>query len=461
MISRSNALRCLHTLWLLVCLLPVAAQSPAFAPAPENDALLKGLADQYEQRYKTTVSTLPATHKKELEEIYKQRWEHIRTSFDKKDIYTAPMASQYMDAMVSEIVKANPLLQNQTFNCYFSRSGVPNASYIGEGIILFNMGLFRRLENESQVAFVLCHEIAHFLLRHSENSIAQYVTTMNSGKVQEELKAIKKKEFNKREQLDKLVKGIRFDHRRHSRDHESEADSMAVELMRPTRFNMNGALSALALLDKADEDSIPMAALLEQRFHSTGYPFRKKWLARNEGLLGGHARLKEDEKMADSLKTHLDCEIRIRQLTPMVARYQTATRQQDVISKPKMDSLRHLFRYEIIEHAFNTNDYSLSLYYTIDALQQLPEDPYLITHTGKILNSCYTASRQHTLGKVIGLPAPERAGSYNTLLQFLQNLYREDFAGISHHYLQQFHTTLQHYPPFRKIYDTSLQLIKE
>ncbi len=88
-----------------------------------------------------------------------------------------------MDALVAEIVKANPLLQKQNFNCYFSRSGVPNAVYIGEGIILFNMGLFKRLDNESQAVFILCHEIAHFYLQHGENSIRRYVAAINSQEV--------------------------------------------------------------------------------------------------------------------------------------------------------------------------------------------------------------------------------------------------------------------------------------
>ena len=84
------------------------------------------------------------------------------------------LAAQYLQLIVDEIVKANQSLQGKTFKCYFSRSGVPNATYIGEGIILFHMGLFQRLENESQAAFVIGHELAHFLLQHSENGIDKY-----------------------------------------------------------------------------------------------------------------------------------------------------------------------------------------------------------------------------------------------------------------------------------------------
>lgn len=49
------------------------------------------------------------------------------------------------------------------------------------------------------------------------------------------------------------VKGLTFDSRRHSRDHEAQADSMAVELMRHTSYDLHGALTTLALLDSIDK----------------------------------------------------------------------------------------------------------------------------------------------------------------------------------------------------------------
>ncbi len=165
---------------------------PVFSPAPEDATFLKTLSTKYEDHYKAELASLPKENKKDFEEVYKQRWDNIKSVFDKKEIYKSSAAQQYLDALVAEIVKSNPLLQKLNFNCYFSRSGVPNAAYIGEGIILFNIGLFKRLDNESQAVFILCHEIAHFYLQHSENSIRRYVAAINSQAIQNELKKIKK-----------------------------------------------------------------------------------------------------------------------------------------------------------------------------------------------------------------------------------------------------------------------------
>ncbi|MCK7554243.1 M48 family metalloprotease [Chitinophaga sedimenti] len=238
--------------------------------------------------------------------------------FDKREVYTDPAAMAYMDRLLGAILKANPQLDGSGIKGYFSRSFVPNAAYVGEGIFLFNLGLLEKMENESQVAFVICHELAHYYLKHSENSIRQYVETMNSPDMQRELKNIKKSEYGKNARLEKLAQGIRFNSRRHSRDHEAEADSMALDLLKRTPFAPAEALSALALMDNIDSVTVDMAACLPKTFDSGAYPFKPKWIAKSGGLLGGHANITRDAAATDSLKTHPDCTQRIRLLQPML-----------------------------------------------------------------------------------------------------------------------------------------------
>jgi Zn-dependent protease with chaperone function len=437
------------------------AQPGAFTPVDVDPVVIKTLADQHEKVFRQELASLPTKNKKDYEEVYRLRWDNIKSKFDNVEIYTSPAAQAYLDALVAEIVKANPALQSKTFRCYFSRSGTPNASYIGEGIILFNMGLFHRLDNESEVAFVISHEIAHFYLKHSENNISAYVATVNSEEVQKQLRKIKGTEYKKRGQLEKLVKGLTFDSRRHGRDHESEADSMAVELMRHTRFDISKALSTLNLLDSIDTDTLNTAACLQKLFNAKEYPFQKKWIAKEDGLLGGHAQLKEDEPMADSLKTHPDCKSRIKRLEPMIEKYQSSTSLTDVIDRQRLKAFQNSFRYEVIEYAYSSGNYCRSLYHTMELLQKDPSDPYLVAQTGKIFNGLYTAQKSHTLGKVTDLPSPYYPSNYNLLLQFIQNLYLENFAGISYHFLKQHHPQLGYFPPFKEAYKNSLQIAQQ
>ena len=440
---------------------PALAQEKVFVPSNESAALRQSISTSMEKQYQLDIASLPSENKKDLLKIYKQRWDNIQQKFDKNEIYTNLQAQQYLDALVAEIVKANPLLQNKSFKCYFSRSGIPNAEYLGEGLILFNMGLFSRLKNESQAAFVLCHELSHFYLKHSENSIQKYVSTINSKEVQKQLRDIKKSEYGKREELEKLLKGVTFDSRRHGRDHESGADSMATEFMRNTRFDIAESLSTLALLDSIDTDTLKTDVALQKMFNFKEYPFQEKWIAKEEGLLGGHAKLTQDESIADSLKTHPDCKKRIHILEPMVLKYRIASSLKNPVNPEKFKALANTFRYEVIEYAFASDNYTKSLQYTLELLQSNFSDPYLITQVGKIFNSLYDAQKNHKLSKVTELPAPFFEPNYNLLLQFVQNLFREDYAAISYHFLNQYASQIKNYPPFKSAYQTSIQISKQ
>jgi hypothetical protein len=414
-----------------------AAQNTAFVPEEDNPDFFLSLSKQYEQLYKTDINNLPSLYRKDYVKIYEQRWKNISSKFSDKEIYPGKEAQAYLDALSGEIIKANPtLLQQNSFRCYFSRSGVPNASYIGQGIILFNMGLFEKLNNESEAVFIISHEIAHFLLKHSENAMSAYVNAINSAETQNKLKEIKNTQYGKRAQVDQLVNAITFDSRRHSRDHESDADSLALELMRNTRFNLNGIISTLNILDKVDQDSAAMSAIVEKMFNAKEYPFKKRWLLKEEGLLGGHASIKQDSALEDSLKTHPDCTIRIAALLPLINKYQRNT-TIDAEGQSTFNLLQQKFRYEIINYSFN-NNYTKSLYYTLKLLDKQPDDPFLVAHTGKIFNSLYTVRKAHTAGKLTDLPAPYYTESYNTLLQFIQNLYAEDISSIGYYFLKAY-----------------------
>lgn len=439
----------------------IAQSTFIFTPAGDDEAKLKSLTADLEKRYSSATANVTSEYKKDLLEIYKSQWDNVKTKFDKKEIYTAPEAQQYLDKLVAEIKNSNPVLQSIPINCFFIRTAIPNASYIGEGVIVFNMGLFNKLANESQAAFVLCHELSHLYLHHSENSFNRYVALLNSDNFQKELKKIKNSEYGKREELEKLLKGLSFNSSRHSRDHESEADSMALKFLSNTRFNIGESLTALALLDSIDADNFNTEACLQKLFDAKEYPFQKKWLVKESGLLGGHAELETDKAIADSLKTHPDCMQRVKMLEPMVKQYGNRSAAKNVISESTFQQLQKTFSYEIIEYYFTSEQYTKSLFYTLQLIQKNPSDPYLITQIGKIFNSFYTAQKSHTLGKVIDLPSPYCSPNYNQLLQFVQNLYQDDFAQIGFNFLKPYSPALETYTPFKNTYNSSLKSLKQ
>ena len=125
--------------------------------------------------------------------------------------------------------QANSNISTSQLRVVITRDWWPNAYSLGDGSLAINAGLLVFLENEAQLAFVLCHELAHFQLAHTSRSIREYVETINSESYQAELKRLSKETYRVNEQLEKLAKKFVFHTRRHRRDHEAEADRQALQ----------------------------------------------------------------------------------------------------------------------------------------------------------------------------------------------------------------------------------------
>ncbi len=267
---------------LLLIYSPGYAQHTPAASSKELDPAEKEILSSVTKRYQQDVAALSGTHKKYIADIYKERYEMIGELLKEKEIIPAGEAHAYLNKIAAEILKYNPSIDNQALRILFSKSFVANAYSVGEGTILFHAGLFHRLTNESQVAFILCHELAHYYLNHGNDRIQGYVTTIYSQDFQQQLKNIKKSDYGKSTQLEALAKKLNFRNNRHSRQFEQAADSLALELLKNTPYDVREALTSLALLDSTDGSKYNAPSALEEQFHSPIFPFKKHWLENDD-----------------------------------------------------------------------------------------------------------------------------------------------------------------------------------
>lgn len=77
--------------------------------------------------------------------------------------------SDYLSDVLDVILKSDPDLRAK-IRVYAVRSSVVNSFTTDDGIILVNIGLLAQLENEAQLAFILCHEISHYTENHVINA---------------------------------------------------------------------------------------------------------------------------------------------------------------------------------------------------------------------------------------------------------------------------------------------------
>ena len=121
-------------------------------------------------------------------------------------LYGTPM-NAYVDAVADRVLASAPELRKR-LRFYVLRSTSVNACAYENGVILVNTGLLAQLQNESELAFILAHEIIH----------------IEEGHIRAEREAAKK-EKRKAKKDDEPFLVLTAQTR--SREHETEADRLA------------------------------------------------------------------------------------------------------------------------------------------------------------------------------------------------------------------------------------------
>ena len=134
------------------------------------------------------------------------------------DVLFGDPMSDYINKVADNILKDDPEFRKE-LQFYILKTNTPNAIATANGMIFVTTGLLARIENEAQLAFILCHEIQHYKLKHS---LLQY---KQARKLEEE---------SKYADLNTAQKIRKFYH--FSVMSETEADTKGYELYSKTGY---------------------------------------------------------------------------------------------------------------------------------------------------------------------------------------------------------------------------------
>lgn len=150
--------------------------------------------------------------------------------FSGKVLYGDPL-SQYIDKVADKILENNPKLRSE-LRFYTIKSYSVNAFATNQGIIFVTVGLMSQIENEAQLAYILCHEISHYTKKHSLQSYKRRNDVLEGkGK-------FKVLDFDER--IQELYS--------YSKENEFEADVEGVKLFLKTPYSKTAALSSFDML---------------------------------------------------------------------------------------------------------------------------------------------------------------------------------------------------------------------
>lgn len=197
---------------------------------------------------------IPLSFRVDLEaEIFKQVSEDtlFKSKNDREDYFTGgtffinslyqsgmvlfnDTVSRYLNQLKNKLLKLHPNWQNE-IHVYLVKSAAVNAFTTPDGGIFINMGLISRLNNEDELAFVLSHEIGHYVKKHS---IQGYIKNKEIDQ--------KSRKENEKELSSALQKC------QYSQKSEMEADLWGLTLFEDSGYSWNAIPTVFEILKNSN-----------------------------------------------------------------------------------------------------------------------------------------------------------------------------------------------------------------
>lgn len=324
----------------------------------------------------------------------------------------------YLNQILDRIVTANPELKSRNLKLFTLRTDEPNASTSGEGIIMFNLGLLARLQTEEDVAFIICHEIAHDMQQHVLNSVVARAEILGDKEFQKEVKKISKLEYNRLEETLRLMRALKANYAEHSRSNESEADSIGFFLFKNAGYDVEEAAMVMVRLDSVDAPIYKKPIDFHARFNFGTHTFKDSWLKDQSALdIGGN--LDGLFVLPDSLKTHPDCMARAEALNRMAG-----SNQGKAPTPPLRDfsKIKRNVHFERLEMFLFYENFDEALFTALQLLNEYPENLYLHNAVVECFLEIYDESMEHRFAKVVAFPGKEYTRTYNQVLNMLHTM---------------------------------------
>nr|WP_243900081.1 M48 family metallopeptidase [Hymenobacter defluvii] len=408
------------------------AQEKPYLPYYSNDtARAYKLAVLHRSAVKAHL-TVPKSGPKGYREHYQKVVQEAAEDVFNSIRYSALLDSElepYVQQVFNRIVQANSQLPISA-KLILTRNPEPNAHAVGNGTVMLNVGLLPRLENEDQLAFILCHELAHVACRHMESSMQEQLTTLHSQEVKREFRRIINSEYNISSKIKALALGFSLNNNYHSRRHEKQADSLGYVLLTHTGYDATQAYRALQLLDTIDEPETTAPLALSAYFGCTAFPkLFEAAPTKPQSIFTVKASEKTVLQTTDTLKSHPDCAKRMHFMS-ILAQGRVAEGPQP-LSSPVFARIRQISRLEVVQSWFDYDCYDHALFEALQLLPQQPQNTYLRSVVVLSLYALRQHLQHHTYTEVVSNRSEQNPASFNKLLLSLYDLRLEDFRGIS------------------------------
>lgn len=342
----------------------------------------------------------------------------------------------YLNGIKDEILQSNDAFKNHDCKIFTYRSLEPNAFSMGEGIILFNLGLLQLLETKEELAAIIAHEMSHDILDHVFLSNQRFYKELYDDRFHKTLRQVRRTAIGRQSGAQKLADEFLNQHLEFRRSEEISADSLGYILFTNVGLKGSEFIHALEKLDSLEQSRLGGDTLpIESIFHFSDYAFNPHWLnpenARSEGKVDSLLNIEED-----TLKTHPDCDIRIECIRQLSDSLKIIIRDEDRGS-PVPVSIVNAIAFESLGSVMLAQDYSVALFIALHMLQEFPDNVYLKTVTAHCLVELLLSIKSNDYLDYVQFQDPDFPDGYNMLLAFLHNMTSTSLKKIFDSYMAE------------------------
>ena len=284
--------------------------------------------------------------------------------------------------------KNNPEIRKE-IQIFVLKSDIVNAFTTYNGVILISVGLLAQLDNEAQLSFILCHEAAHYLKKHSLDSYIDF----NS----------KKTNYSTNDILDKF---------KYSQDNELEADVEGVKIFRTTNYSYKGLTGAFNVLKYShfpfDEKGFEKSFL-----EDSNLVFPKNY------FLEKISTKENSEDYDDSRSSHPNIKKRKEAVGKELGEFSEDGRKKFIINEQQFLKIREYARFELCRIELLNREYADCIYDCYLLQEKYPHNEYLKVTIGKALyqvaaaKSIQATDYKSTLEPSIDLTGGSTSVKYN------------------------------------------------
>jgi beta-barrel assembly-enhancing protease len=312
----------------------------------------------------------------------------------------------YLNKVADYILRGDKELRKK-LRFYILKESTPNAFSTDQGIILFTTGLVAQLENEAQMAYILCHEISHYTKKHVRN---EYVEQ-------------KKIERGKGSYSRMSTRGRIAQMSQYSKDLELEADAEGIEMYLKTEYAVEEIFSEFEVLLYS---YLPFADV----------KFDTNYFNTEELIIPGFYfpdtinEISQEGDYDDEGSTHPNIEKRMDAAFEKLGDSKSKGEKKFVQPEEDFFKVRNLCRFENINIALYEREYGNALYTVFLLQREFPNNRFLDLAKVKALYGLAKYKNASRYNEVTEKPTKVEGESY-VLHAMLKNITREQLNVIA------------------------------